>query len=64
MSANLANEIGVAGAKTAPVAAISGLAAVGALDITFWVGVATIGYVVLQAAYLIWKWRREARKRG
>lgn len=32
-----------------------------ALTLNDWVGIATIGYVLLQAAYLVWKWRREAR---
>lgn len=26
-----------------------------------WVAVATISYITLQAAYLIWKWRKEAK---
>jgi hypothetical protein len=30
---------------------------------TFLVGAATFVYIVVQLAYLVWKWRREARKR-
>ena len=26
-----------------------------------WVGIASISYCALQAAYLIWKWKREAK---
>lgn len=34
-------------------------AIVAALTLNEWVAVATILYIVLQGAYLIWKWRRE-----
>lgn len=38
---------------------------VAALTLNEWVAVATIIYIALQAAYLIWKWRQGARaKRG
>jgi len=37
------------------------LAALGAIDMTFLVGIATFTYVVAQLGYLIWKWRREAK---
>lgn len=35
---------------------------VAASDPQWTVAVATVLYIVLQAAYLIWKWRREAGK--
>jgi len=28
------------------------------------VAIATLGYIVLQGAYLVWKWRREAASKG
>lgn len=63
MSANLANEISAAGLKVAPPAILSAVTASG-WGVQEWMYAATLAYVVLQGAYLIWKWRREARKRG
>jgi hypothetical protein len=49
-----ARDIGAATLKTAlPVTAW-------AMTLNHWVALATLGYILLQAAYLIWKWRREA----
>ena len=31
-------------------------------DVNFWVGAAGIGFIALQAAYLLWKWRRDIRR--
>lgn len=65
LNSDLASAVGAAVGKSAPPAGIVGLAALGAIDMTFLVGLATIGYIVLQAAYLLWKWakeRRESRK--
>lgn len=31
------------------------------LTLNEWLAVATILYIVLQAAYLVWKWRRDAK---
>lgn len=53
----LIREVGVASLKAAPPITVS------LLTLNEWVAVATLGYVLLQAAYLIWKWRRESRKR-
>ncbi len=33
-------------------------------QINEWVGLVTCAYIVLQAAYLVWKWVREARRKG
>jgi hypothetical protein len=47
--------------KSAPPAAITGLAVVDAITLNEWVAIATIVYVGLQAAYLIYKWVKEYR---
>lgn len=31
-------------------------------DINFWVGVAGLVFILLQAGYLLWKWRRDIRR--
>lgn len=46
--------------KGAPPITVAAAAIVG-WGVTEWVAVLTGAYVLLQAAYLIWKWRREAR---
>lgn len=60
-AAQVAHDIQVAAFKAAPAA---GGAVVATLTVSEWgtiltVG-ATVGYVALQSAYLLWKWRREA----
>lgn len=42
------------------VPAVSG-AVVSAVTLNEALGIVTIGYILLQAAYLVWKWRRESR---
>mgnify|MGYP001606207998 FL=1 len=37
-------------------------ATVATLTLNEWVALATFCYILLQSAYLIWKWRREAKK--
>ncbi len=49
----LSREVVAASIKTAPPVTVW------ALSLNEWVAIATIGYVVLQAGYLLWKWRRE-----
>lgn len=63
MKSEMAGVVGAAGLKTAPPVAISTLAALGAIDMTFLVGLATFVYVVAQLGYLLWKWRKEARNK-
>lgn len=41
--------------KTSPIA-------VYALTLNEWVGIATLVYIALQSAFLIWRWRREANR--
>lgn len=31
-------------------------------EMSFWTGVAGIAFIALQAAYLVWKWRRDIRR--
>lgn len=55
MKAELANEA----TKAAPaVVGAAGTTILG-LPLSEWAVIATISYIVLQAAYLVWKWRRE-----
>jgi len=56
MKQEIANTVTVATAKTAP--AVFG--AVWTADTI--VAAFTVGYIVLQAAYLIWRWRRERKR--
>jgi hypothetical protein len=54
-----------AAAKAAAAAApsLTGIALwLGNKDISFWMGVAGIAFICLQAAHLIWKWRRDIRR--
>ena len=48
--------------KATPPVAISGLAWMHGLTINEAVGLATLAYICLQSAYLLWKWYREWRK--
>ena len=54
------NDVGAAGAKIALPGAVVG-ASVAGVSLQSWVYLFTIGFIVLQAAHLIWKWRKEAR---
>lgn len=49
-------------AKAAPPAVITTVAAVGGLSLNNIIGIATLTYIVLQAGYLLWKWRRDWRR--
>lgn len=62
MRNEIAQAVAAAGVKSAPPIAVVAASAAGALDMTFLVGATTFVYLVVQVAYLIWKWRREARK--
>jgi hypothetical protein len=56
----MGNELGAAAVKTAPALGVAAASA-GGWGMQDWVYAATFGYVVLQAAYLIWKWNRERK---
>jgi len=56
MNHEIYNTLGVAAAKTTP-------AVVGAVWTADTIVAAfTVGYIVLQSAYLIWRWRRERKR--
>lgn len=48
--------------KAAPPVTVTAMATVGGLTINEILGLATLVYVGLQAAYLIWKWRKESKQ--
>lgn len=62
LSAEQKQDIAVAIVQTTPGAASAGAARLGGLPLSDWAVIATIGFVVLQAAYLIWKWRRDYKR--
>lgn len=53
---NLIQDLSTAGLKVSPPITVY------ALTLNEWVAVATILYLILQAGYLIWKWRTERRR--
>ncbi len=60
LTREITTEAGVAAAKLAPPAAVVTATASG-YTLQDWVGIATLVYLALQAAYLAWKWWREWR---
>jgi hypothetical protein len=54
------SDVGTAAAKLSPPAIVVGASAA-KWGVQEWMYAATIGYVVLQAAHLGWKWLREWR---
>lgn len=61
MQHDFAHEVNIAAAKSAPAIGVAAAAASG-WSVQEWMYAATIGYIVMQAAYLGWKWYREWRK--
>ncbi|WP_043004851.1 hypothetical protein [Comamonas testosteroni] len=59
LSAEQKQDIAVAAIQATPGAASAGAARLGGLPLSDWAVVATIAFVALQAAYLVWKWRRD-----
>jgi hypothetical protein len=53
--------ITAAALKTAPMVAVAG-ASVAGWGVQEWMYAGTLGYIVLQGLYLLWKWHREWRK--
>ncbi len=47
--------------KTAPMVAVAG-ASVAGWGVQEWMYAGTLGYILLQGMYLVWKWYREWRK--
>jgi len=60
-SKHVNNDIPVEALKATPPVAVTTAAAATGWDLNTWVGIATLIYIGLQGAYLIWKWRRQAR---
>lgn len=56
--ADLKQETAIETVKAVP--AVGG-AVLSAVTLNQVLAVVTIGYILLQAAYLVWKWRRESR---
>lgn len=54
--------IAAEGLKATPPITVSVVAFTQGLTISDAVGYATLAYIAMQAAYLIWRWIREARK--
>ena len=48
--------------KSAPPVAVTGWAWMNGLSLNEVVALATLGYIVLQAGYLLWKWYREWKR--
>ena len=62
LSADQKRELVSAGMQAAPGVAAAGGASVMGLQLSDWLVLLSMVFVLLQAAYLIWKWRREARR--
>lgn len=50
------------GLKSAPAVTVTAWAFINGMTLEKWLALTTLVYVVIQAAYLIWKWYREWRK--
>ncbi len=61
MKHEMADAASAAALKTAPMVAVAGASAAG-WGVQEWMYAGTLGYIVLQAGYLVWKWVREWRK--
>ena len=59
LSAEQKQDLAVAVMQTTPGAASAGAARLGGVPLSDWAVIATIAFIALQAAYLIWKWRRD-----
>lgn len=59
LSAQQKQDLVIAAAQTAPSAVASSGARIAGLPLSDWAVLATIGFVTLQFAYLVWKWRRD-----
>lgn len=59
----IANEVGVAAAKLSLPAGVTIGTVLGAINPQWVIAVPTAAFAAAQLAYLIWKWRREARSK-
>lgn len=62
LSAQQKHDLATAAYQATPGAAAAGGARMVGLPLSDWLVVASIAFVALQAGYLIWKWRRDARR--
>ena len=62
LSAEQKHDLATAAYQATPGAAAAGGARMMGLPLSDWLVVASIAFVVLQAGYLVWKWRRDARR--
>lgn len=57
------NDLLQAAGKAAPPVAYMGVRLAG-VSLPDWVAIATLVYILLQTAHLIWRWRRAAKRSG
>jgi hypothetical protein len=57
----IVNDVVIEAAKAAPPVGVSAAGAMSGWDLNHWVALATLVYISLQVAHLLWKWRRQAR---
>jgi hypothetical protein len=57
------NDVLQAAGKAAPPVAYVGVTLVG-ISLPDWVAIATLAYIGLQAAHLVWRWLRQAKRQG
>lgn len=62
LSAQQRQDLVGAGIHTAPGASAGGAFKLSGLPLSEWLVIASIAFVVLQALYLIWKWRRDYKR--
>lgn len=62
LSAEQKHDLATAAYQATPGAAAAGGAQMAGLPLSDWLVVASIAFVALQAGYLVWKWRRDARR--
>ena len=62
LSAEQKQDLAMAAALATPGPVTTGAYRLGGLPLSDWAVVATICFVALQAAFLIWKWRRDYRR--
>jgi len=60
---DFARESVLASLRVAPPAFVSVATALKALDPQWVIAIPTVLFITMQAAYLFWKWRREASKK-
>ena len=62
LSAEQKQDLVYAAIHSTPGAVAGSAARIGGLPLSDWLVVASIGFIALQAGYLVWKWRRDYRR--